>query len=98
MSFADELKETMKLARVRLNHLTAVNLELAKERDELVEENAKLQVEAMQWQDDWYKMKMALRSACHRLMYPKRSQRIYENLTINKEKLGIKKKLIKKPK
>ena len=44
-------------------------------------------------------MKMATKSARRQLLYPKRSQRIYENLRIKKENLRIKKTLsIKKPK
>ena len=54
--------------------------EFTKERDELAEDNAKLQIEVMQWQDEWYKMKVALKNARKQMIYPKRSQRIKENL------------------
>ena len=54
--------------------------ERTKERDELAEDNAKLQIEVMQWQDELYKMKVALKNARKQMIYPKRSQRIKENL------------------
>ena len=53
---------------------------LTKERDELADDNAQLQVEVMHWQDEWYKMKVALKQTRKQMIYPKRSQRIKENL------------------
>ena len=64
--------------------------DLAKERDALLEDNINLQVETFQWQDRVFNMKTAMQNARHRQMYPKRSQRIYENLRIKKT-LSIKK-------
>ena len=79
-----------------MKHLTAVGFELKKEcdtlikkRDELAENNTKLQIEVMEWQDEWYNMKMATKSARHQLLYPKRSQRIYKNLRIKQENRSI---------
>ena len=53
---------------------------LTKERDELADDNAQLQVEVMHCQDEWYKMKVALKQTRKQMIYPKRSQRIKENL------------------
>ena len=83
----------MQRALDRIKFLTAVNAELTKERDalikerdELAEDNINLQVETFQWQDKVYNMKMATKSARHRPVYPKRSQRIYEMLRLKKLK------------
>ena len=59
---------------------------LAKERDALADDNVNLQIETMGWQDEWYKMKMALKSARKQTIYPKRSQRIKESLKSKKQK------------
>ena len=87
----------MKRAQDRIKHLTAVCSKLAKERDdltkerdELAEDNINLQVETFQWQDRVFDMKTAMQNALHRQMYPKRSQRIYENLRIKKQNPKIK--------
>ena len=53
---------------------------LTKERDELADDNAKLQIEVMHWQDEWYKSKVALKNLRKQMIYPKRrSQRIKES-------------------
>ena len=77
----------MQRASDRIKFLTAVNAELTKERDalikerdELAEDNVKLQVETFQWQDRVMDMRMTLKSARHQQMYPRKSQRIYQNL------------------
>ena len=94
-----ELKANVLKAQDRIKRLTAVCWKLTKERDALAEDNLSLQLETFQWQDKVYNMKMSTKSALHRQMYPKRSQRIYENLRIKKQNLRIKKTLsIKKPK
>ena len=94
-----ELKANVLKAQDQIKRLTAVCWKLTKERDALAEDNLNLQLETFQWQDEWYKMKMATKSARRQLLYPKRSQRIYENLRIKKQNLRIKKTLsIKKPK
>ena len=83
----------MQRALDRIKFLTAVNAELTKERnallkerDELAGDNVNLQLETMQWQNEWYEMKMATKSARKRLIYPKRSQRIYDKLRLEKFK------------
>ena len=94
-----ELKANVLKAQDQIKRLTAVCWKLTKERDALAEDNLNLQLETFQWQDKVYNMKMSTKSALHRQMYPKRSQRIYENLRIKKQNLRIKKTLsIKKPK
>ena len=101
-----ELKANVLKAQDQIKRLTAVCWKLSKERDDLTkerdalaEDNLNLQLETFQWQDKVYNMKMSTKSALHRQMYPKRSQRIYENLRIKKQNLRIKKTLsIKKPK
>ena len=82
-----EMKAHIERSRNVHARFTTVALKLAKERDEftkerdeLAEDNAKLQIEVMQWQDEWYKMKVALKNARKQMIYPKRSQRIKENL------------------
>ena len=90
----EEYIATIKKAQDQIKRLTVVAHKLAserdaltkerdaltKERDELAEDNVKLQIETMEWQNEWYKMKVALKNARKRMMYPKRSQRIKENL------------------
>lgn len=94
-----ELKANVLKAQDQIKRLTAECWKLTKERDALAEDNLNLQLETFQWQDKVYNMKMLTKSALHRQMYPKRSQRIYENLRIKKQNLRIKKTLsIKKPK
>ena len=94
-----ELKANVLKAQDQIKRLTTMCWKLTKERDALAEDNLNLQLETFQWQDKVYNMKMSTKSALHRQMYPKRSQRIYENLRIKKQNLRIKKTLsIKKPK
>ena len=76
-----DLKANINKAQDQIKRLTVVAHKLGKERDELAEDNIKLQVETMEWQDLWYKMKVALKQMRKQTIYvPKRSQRIKENL------------------
>ena len=82
-----ELKANVLKAQDQIKRLTAVCWKLAKERDdltkerdELAEDNVNLQLETFQWQDRMYNMKMTMKSARHQQMYPRKSQRIYQNL------------------
>ena len=93
-----EMKANVIQAQDQIKRLSTVCWKLAKERDDLtkerdalLEDNIKLQVETFQWQDKVYNMKTAMQNARHRQMYPKRSQRIYENLRIRKANLKIEK-------
>ena len=83
----DELKANIEKGLARIKVLEARTLQimqerdaLIKERDELAEDNVKLQVETFQWQDRVMDMRMTLKSARHQQMYPRKSQRIYQNL------------------
>ena len=83
----DELKANIEKGLARIKVLEARTLQimqerdaLIKERDELAEDNVKLQVETFQWQDRVMDMKMAMKRARHQQMYPRKSQRIYQNL------------------
>ena len=71
---------TRKEACDQIARLTTANQKLAKERDELADDNVNLQIETMGWQDEWYKMKMALKNSRKQMIYPKRSQRIKDRL------------------
>ena len=73
-------------ARKQEQRLWKIIVKLAKERDELADDNCNLQIETMHWQDEWYKMKMALKNARKQMIYPKRSQRIKESLKSKKQK------------
>jgi regulator of replication initiation timing len=93
-----QMKANVIQAQDQIKRLSTVCWKLAKERDDLtkerdalLEDNVNLQVETFQWQDKVYDMKMAMQNARHRQMYPKRSQRIYENLRIKKQSPKIKK-------
>jgi hypothetical protein len=80
MSVLQEVKTNIDRARNQIARLTTLACKLAKERDELAEDNTKLQIEVLEWQDEWYKMKVALKNSRKQMIYPKRSQRIKENL------------------
>ena len=82
-----ETQGLFKKAKDQIARLTVVALKLAterdalaKERDELADDNVNLQIETMGWQDEWYKMKMALKNSRKQMIYPKRSQRIKDRL------------------
>ncbi len=87
MPVLDEMKANIERTRNQLARLTAIALKLAaerdalaKERDALADDNVNLQIETMGWQDEWYKMKMALKNSRKQMIYPKRSQRIKDRL------------------
>ena len=89
-----EMKANIERACAQIARLTAIALKLgaerdalakerdalAKERDALADDNVNLQIETMEWQDEWYKMKMALKNSRKQMIYPKRSQRIKDRL------------------
>ena len=77
----EEVKANINRAQDQIKRLTVVAHKLGKERDDLAEDNVKLQIETMEWQNEWYKMKVALKQMRKQTTYvPKRSQRIKENL------------------
>ena len=87
MPVLEEMKADVERTRNQLARLTAIAHKLAmerdalaKERDELADDNVNLQIETMGWQDEWYKMKMALKNSRKQMIYPKRSQRIKDRL------------------
>ena len=80
MPVLDEMKANIERTRNQLARLTAIALKLAaerdalaKERDALADDNVNLQIETMGWQDEWYKMKMALQEMRKRMMSPKKA-------------------------
>ena len=94
MPVLDELKANIEKGLARIKHLEALVYNIVQERDKIVEDNlevcednVKLQMEVIQWQDKWYKMKVALQAMRNRTTYPKRqSKRIKLSFESKKQK------------